>query len=368
MTRHLDELVWLQLHFQRPVASARVLELLQLWSGDPRNPRLVLEARSGRTMQLLLGVPRRAESSVKASIQSVIGGTRFTTDDVHRPPVAHATSVRLSSHVRALRTDDPEPSTRAILAALSRVFNTEHLVLQIVLGPRKAAKTVPSRSTPSLLFGMPPNGGMDSETRSALRAKQKQSGFACTIRIGVASNTPKRRKTLVAGILTALRTAEAPGVGIRLVGERPRRLDDTLSPWWWPMALNSGELVGLLGWPIGDSDYPGVPSLHPRLLPPSNQLSATPDRVIATATAPGHSDAIGLDVSGSLRHTWVLGPNGTGKSNLMGSLAIQDIAAGRGVVVIEPKGDLVQDILARVPAERANDIVVLIPPTVRRSV
>jgi energy-coupling factor transporter ATP-binding protein EcfA2 len=134
-----------------------------------------------------------------------------------------------------------------------------------------------------------------------------------------------------------------------------------ISPWWWPLALNSAELVGLLGWPIGDSDFPGVPGLHPRLLPPSDQLSTRPDRVVATSTAPGHTQAIGLDTGGALRHTWVLGPNGTGKSTLLASLALQDITAGRGVVIIEPKGDLVHDILARVPVERADDIVVLDP-------
>ncbi|MGH9176018.1 MAG: type IV secretory system conjugative DNA transfer family protein, partial [Vicinamibacterales bacterium] len=43
------------------------------------------------------------------------------------------------------------------------------------------------------------------------------------------------------------------------------------------------------------------------------------------------------------------------------NLATQDMAAGRGLVVIDPKGDLVSDLLARVPSERMDDIVVLDP-------
>lgn len=357
----LDDLVWLQLHFQRPVAALRVLELLQLWSGDPRNPRLVLEARSGRTLQLLLGVPRRAESNITASIQGLISGTRFTTDDVHRPPLSHAASVRLTSHSRALRTDDPEPSTRAILAALGRVAGTEEVVLQLVLGPRKAARAVPARPAPTPVLGPRPADRTDSEARSALRAKQKLSGFDCTIRLGVTAPSPQRRQTLIAGILSALRTTEMPGVRIRLVRETSRKINGALSPWWWPLVLNSAEVLGLLGWPIGDSDFPGVPGLHPKLLPPSDHLSATPNRVVATATAPGHTEAVGLDMNGSLRHTWVLGPNGTGKSTLLANLAVQDIAAGHGVVIIEPKGDLVTDILERMPAHRLDDVVILDP-------
>ena len=57
----------------------------------------------------------------------------------------------------------------------------------------------------------------------------------------------------------------------------------------------------------------------------------------------------------------MIGPTGTGKSTLLANLICQDIAAGRGVVVIEPKGDLVNEVLARIPAERADDVVVLDP-------
>lgn len=365
MTRSsLNELTWLQLHFQRPVAPATVLELLHLWSSDPRNPRLVLEVRSCLTTQYLLGVPRRAESSVTAMVKQTIHGTQITTDDVYRPEVSHTAALRISSRTRALRTGDPEPSTRALLAALHRVVNSEHAVIQIVLGPRKAARVVPIRPTSSSpgIFGAAPANRPDSESRSAQRAKEGESGFDCVIRFGVKSASLQRRRSLMAGLLAAARTLESPGAHLRLAPERARRLNDASNPWWWPTALNSSELLGLIAWPIGESDLPGVPSIHPRLLPPSDLLSATPDLVVAEATAPGHTRAIGLDVGASLRHSWILGPNGTGKSTLLANLVVQNIAAGRGVVVIEPKGDLVHDVLARIPRNRWDDVV-LIDPT-----
>jgi hypothetical protein len=45
----------------------------------------------------------------------------------------------------------------------------------------------------------------------------------------------------------------------------------------------------------------------------------------------------------------------------MAHLIVQDMEAGRGVVVIDPKGDLVEDLLARVPEDRRDDVVVLDP-------
>jgi hypothetical protein len=57
----------------------------------------------------------------------------------------------------------------------------------------------------------------------------------------------------------------------------------------------------------------------------------------------------------------VLGPTGTGKSTLLAQLALQDMAAGRSVVVIDPKVDLVDGLLGRLPDERRDDVVVLDP-------
>ncbi len=58
----------------------------------------------------------------------------------------------------------------------------------------------------------------------------------------------------------------------------------------------------------------------------------------------------------------VLGPNGTGKSTLLAQMILSDIEAGRGVAVIEAKGDLITDLLGLIP-EQAADKVVLIDPT-----
>lgn len=359
----LTDFVWLQLHFQRPVAEAAVTQLLRLWASDPRQPRLVLEVRSCATTQFLLGVPRGARSSITATVRQALPGTFVTTDDVYRPAVTHAGSVRLSSRVRSLRTDDPEASTRAVLAALHRAASPEHLVVQIVLGPRKAPRAVSGQAPRGFaqLLGFAPASRPDAELRGAQRIKEGQAGFECTIRFGVKAASRPRRRSLISGLLAAARTLEGPGVRMGFVPERSRRLNRALSPWRWPVPLGGSELLALLAWPTGDGDFAGVPGVHPRLLPPSESLSATPDLVVAESTAPGPARVIGLDVEASLRHTWVLGPNGTGKSTLLATLIVQNIAAGRGTVVVEPKNDLVTDILARIERKDWDKVVVLDP-------
>ena len=63
----------------------------------------------------------------------------------------------------------------------------------------------------------------------------------------------------------------------------------------------------------------------------------------------------------SLEHTHLIGPTGSGKSTAMLHLILADIHANRSVLVLDPKADLVGDVLARIPEERADDVVVIDP-------
>lgn len=356
--------IWRQLHWRRPVVADAVTELLRLWASDPRRPRIVLEVRSDKNgLQYLLGVRRDQLSSVASALTQSLIGTQLTDGDVRRPAVVSAGALRVSSRTRSLRTSDPEAVVRALLGALSRIQSGEHLVLQLVLGSRLSARPVasgaPRPNHQSILNTSVVD--RDGDARTARRLKQSEPGFGCVIRIGVTAADQPRRRSLLASVLAALRLVEAPGVRLRLVRESAHRVNSAGSPWLWPLRLNVAELTGLLGWPLGDGDLAGVPGLHPVLLPPSGVGHTVPERVIGVATAPGHTQAIGLSTNASLRHTWLLGPNGTGKSTLLLNLLTQDIRAGLGVVLIEPKGDLVEAVLARIPVERVGDVVVLDP-------
>src|SRR2546427_5387445 len=57
--------------------------------------------------------------------------------------------------------------------------------------------------------------------------------------------------------------------------------------------------------------------------------------------------------------TYIIGANGTGKTGLIENLIIQDIEQGLGVAVLDPHGDLTNNILARLPAHREQDVFFL---------
>lgn len=60
-------------------------------------------------------------------------------------------------------------------------------------------------------------------------------------------------------------------------------------------------------------------------------------------------------------HSWIVGQTGTGKSTLLETLILQDIFAGRGVVAIDPHGDLIRHVLGKIPAERMQDVILFDP-------
>jgi type IV secretory pathway TraG/TraD family ATPase VirD4 len=58
-------------------------------------------------------------------------------------------------------------------------------------------------------------------------------------------------------------------------------------------------------------------------------------------------------------HIYLIGKTGTGKSTLIETMVLQDIRRGQGVALIDPHGDLVERVVARVPPQRVADVIYL---------
>jgi hypothetical protein len=358
---------WYQLHWPRPLDPDRALGLLRSWAADSRSPQLVLEVRSTPdAVRYLLGVNSASSASILAGLTVHVPGMLVVSIKDRPTTIERTVSLRASTRHRPLRYDEAAVSVRSILSAVTNVRKGEEVVLQLVLGPRRTPQAIPTNtpsSTVDSVWRVAWHGNgqqLDGEKRTALRSKVSDHGFACTIRLGVQAD-PDRQRSLIAGLFSALRTAEAAGLKLRLRSDSAARLNTARSPWLvWPLRLNCNELLALTGWPLGDEDLPGQPPLHPKALPPIAGTDGR-GRVFATSTLPGLERPLGLRATDALQHVWVIGPTGSGKSTLLGRLIDADVRDGRAVVLIEPKGDLVQDVLEHLPANRAKDVVILDP-------
>lgn len=150
---------------------------------------------------------------------------------------------------------------------------------------------------------------------------------------------------------------------LRARTEHPAKLDGVRRPWRAGLELGAGEIVAMVGWPVGEGALPATPSAHPRVLA-LPQVRET-QRAFATGVADQVGERLGISIGDALYHTVLLGPTGAGKSTALAHLALADITAGRGVLLIDPKTDLVADILARIPEQRRDDVVVIDPTSSR---
>jgi hypothetical protein len=75
----------------------------------------------------------------------------------------------------------------------------------------------------------------------------------------------------------------------------------------------------------------------------------------------GSEATVRLSTEERLQHTHIIGASGTGKSTLLIQGILQDITAGNGVVVLDPHGDLIDEVVARLPQSREQDVILFDP-------
>jgi hypothetical protein len=82
-------------------------------------------------------------------------------------------------------------------------------------------------------------------------------------------------------------------------------------------------------------------------------------RVLGVAQVGQHR--VALPAEDARQHLHIVGKTGVGKSTLLANMVLADVQAGRGAVVIDPRGDLILDILDRLPATVADRVVIIDP-------
>ncbi len=120
------------------------------------------------------------------------------------------------------------------------------------------------------------------------------------------------------------------------------------------------ETAGLAWLPATEDDFPGVDVVRTPALPPEIDRLPTMGTRIGRLVGFGRH-GVHLDPVERFRHMYVSGQTGTGKSTLLLNCALDDIRRGVGVVVLDPHGDLVDEILGRVPDDRIDDVVLIDP-------
>ena len=131
--------------------------------------------------------------------------------------------------------------------------------------------------------------------------------------------------------------------------------------------LNTEEIAGMWHLPLHSTEAPNIQWLLARKAPPPPNL---PKEGILLGHIPyrGVDYPVRLKDADRRRHLYVIGKSGSGKSVLIQNLAVQDVINGKGVGIVDPHGDFAEYVLAHVPKERADDVVIFNPSDMDRPV
>lgn len=307
-----------------------------------------------------------------------------------------------------LRADHHTDSLRALVGAASGLAPGQHAVVQILARPatgrrlaraHKAAAALrgghPTRPQTHLFDLITPIPATRSKQHSsyiqhperaaevrAILDKSHEPQWEIAIRYGIATDpaaAPQREGTKPRTLHRALRrglrgrahaiaSAYALYTGHNYLRRHRMRHPLTVLNKRW---LRRGDLVSVselaalahLPW---DPAVPGLTRAGAKAVPPPPTIRTPgPDSKPLGVSDTGTPHPITLGVADGRHHLHVLGATGSGKSTLIAHMILADAAAGRGAVVIDPKGDLIVDVLSRLP-EHVADKVVLFDPDERQ--
>jgi len=270
----------------------------------------------------------------------------------------------------------PDP-LRLVLGQLADLGDEEQALVQVVARPATAREQrrllaaakriragVPTSRTLRLLELLLPGPApqrptLDPTVSPDVRAVLEKAShplYRCLVRLSVSGLDPR----VARGRMHALAGAFAAYEG--RVGLRRRRVRGaarklrlrTLGRGGYLLSIP--ELAALAHLPA-ERALPGLLRAGARSVSPPPGLPADGKPLGVTVRAA----PVVLAVADARYHLHLLGPTGVGKSTLIARLVLADLDAGRGAVVIDPKGDLVEEILARIPGGREQQVDVFDP-------
>ncbi len=379
LAQERSEIVSYELRFPKELPPEAVENFLQGWTGTlppawkrwaTGVPFLIIEtrARPGAISHHLL-VALRWSHIVESLLTAHLPSVRYRREDgPTQLKLSHGIEYRSNTNLRALAVDAAALSI-GLLSSLQPLRDSERLVTQYVVGPHAPVAPPQVQNGHGKTWWANDPAFVDtSEAATALRRKQTSALLIGVGRLGVRTDSYQRARTLLRRAEASWSGARAPGIHLRrrLIPKTTvaRRINRRIVPVvaWPGGAINVQEAAGLIGWPVGIEQLPGLRLGGCRLLPVS-QAIPNAGTVIGTGTFPSTRRPVAVDGEARLRHLLVTGPTGTGKSVFLSNLASSDLSDhDRSVVVIDPKdGSLVDRILEAMPASRQGDVIVFDP-------
>ncbi|MBU4348610.1 ATP-binding protein, partial [Patescibacteria group bacterium] len=202
---------------------------------------------------------------------------------------------------------------------------------------------------------------IDEETIKAVEKKLSKPLFSVDIRLVVSTPSQSRSEEVLNSFMGSFDQFSAPFRNeFKFIKPRNqsnfifkyifREFDNNQS-----MILGTDELISIFHFPTSLTEIPRVKWLKSREMSPPSNLSKN-GVLIGKSVFRKEEKQVFISEEDRRRHIYVVGQTGTGKSTLLKNMASSDIVNGKGVAIIDPHGDFIDDILALIPKDRHDDV------------
>jgi hypothetical protein len=374
-----------------------------------KKKQIALEIVSGNEtgIRYLIRVEKKDSAIIKRHILSFLHNARITVVDDYLPITTknhwRAVTLKLAKHFSHslqeqthLTQHDP---MAYITGQMTKLDKDELIAVQYILTPTTKQSIRPELLlnliafiilTPITLIGWLMSHDKKTEAfpfwlfatkkqeKKNIDEKVQKELFTATIRLYVTQTTKQQVTTRIKGLVTSFasfRSANQQELRVKkllpmfadiswlktvfLLQLKYRLLSLSNNP-----ILSASEIAGLFHFPTALNQTEDIVKSKSTSLPAPLSLKQSDkpyDIFFAQNTFAETITPIGLTKDERRRHVYVLGATGMGKTTLLATMIREDIKNGKGVCVIDPHGNLIEQILPLIPKERANDVILFDP-------
>lgn len=263
----------------------------------------------------------------------------------------------------------------ALTSALAKMGKGEAAAIQLLISPadskwQKSGSSFVSDTKKQESDPEKAKYSVPAKTLEAVETKVSKPGFETSIRIVTVAQTKEQAKAHLANIGSTFEqfSGELNGFGSRKIWQSGGFVEDFIYR-NQPMfnlfknrvsILNSEELATIFHLPNKQITTPHIFWLYSKSAPAPAKIP-TSGLYLGKSVYRGVERPVFISESDRQRHMYIIGKTGTGKSEFLKELIMQDIETGKGICFIDPHGDAVEELLEMIPPERAEDVIYFRP-------
>ncbi len=266
--------------------------------------------------------------------------------------------------------DLPVDPLSTITAAMAKMGDNEGMALQVLISPaenqwQKAGRAYISKTKKTESDPEKAKYNVDPKTYEEIENKCSKPGFETTIRIVVNSTTKESAQAHLSNMVGSFSqfSSDHNHFGKAKIRIKQLWMIDFIyryQPLFGAKSILSvEELSTVFHWPNKAIETPHIFWLNAKRAP-APALVPKSGMYLGKSVYRGIDRPVFISDDDRLRHIYIIGKTGVGKSELLTDMIMQDIKEGRGVCFIDPH-DTVEKIMEMIPPERAEDVIYFNP-------